>query len=65
MVTSLRPELSFPQTAAENVDIQIDHCPERVLPWHVLKELVSNDRIVGGMSKKCSAQAIELYQTFV
>jgi UDP-N-acetyl-D-mannosaminuronic acid dehydrogenase len=62
---ALRPELSFPQTAAENADIHIAHCPERVLPGHVLKELVSNDRIVGGMSKKCSAQAIELYQIFV
>jgi UDP-N-acetyl-D-mannosaminuronic acid dehydrogenase len=62
---ALRPDLSFPQTAAENADIHIAHCPERVLPGHVLKELVSNDRIVGGMSKKCSAQAIELYQTFV
>ena len=28
----LRPDLSFPQTAAENADIHIAHCPERVLP---------------------------------
>ncbi|WP_297823823.1 UDP-N-acetyl-D-mannosamine dehydrogenase [uncultured Paraglaciecola sp.] len=61
----LRPDLSFPQTAAENADIHIAHCPERVLPGHVLEELVSNDRIVGGMSKKCSDLAIKLYKTFV
>jgi UDP-N-acetyl-D-mannosaminuronic acid dehydrogenase len=42
-----------------------EFCPERVYPGHVLKELVTNNPIVGGMSKKCSAQVIELYQTFV
>ncbi|WP_340676900.1 UDP-N-acetyl-D-mannosamine dehydrogenase [Paraglaciecola sp.] len=62
---ALRPELSFPQSAAENADIQVAHCPERVLPGHVLRELVSNDRIVGGMTQKCSEAAIELYKTFV
>ena len=29
---ALRPDFSFPQTAAENADIHIAHCPERVLP---------------------------------
>jgi UDP-N-acetyl-D-mannosaminuronic acid dehydrogenase len=45
--------------------MHIAHNPERVLPGQVLEELVSNDRIVGGMSKTCSAKAIELYKTFV
>jgi UDP-N-acetyl-D-mannosaminuronic acid dehydrogenase len=60
-----RPDLSFPQLAGENADIKIAHCPERVLPGYVLQELVANDRIIGGMSSKCSELATELYQTFV
>jgi len=60
-----RPDLSFPQTAGEASDIRIAHCPERVLPGHVLRELVHNDRVIGGMTPLCSATAIELYSTFV
>lgn len=60
-----RPDLSFPQTHGEESDIRIAHCPERVLPGHVLRELVQNDRVVGGMTAKCSAAACALYKTFV
>lgn len=60
-----RTDLTFPQTRGEESDIRIAHCPERVLPGHVVRELVQNDRVVGGMTTKCSAAAIELYKTFV
>lgn len=60
-----RPELSFPQTHGEDSDIRVAHCPERVLPGHVLRELVQNDRVIGGMTAKCSAAAVKLYKTFV
>ncbi len=60
-----RPDLTFPQTHGEASDIRIAHCPERVLPGHVLRELVQNDRVVGGMTPQCSAQACALYKTFV
>lgn len=60
-----RSDLSFPQTDGENSDIRIAHCPERVLPGHVMRELVENDRVIGGMSSRCSDAAIELYKTFV
>lgn len=60
-----RPDLSFPQAAGESSDVRIAHCPERVLPGHVLRELVENDRIIGGMTAKCSAAACTLYKTFV
>ena len=60
-----RPDLSFPQNAGENADINVAHCPERVLPGHVVRELVENDRVIGGMTAKCSARAVELYKTFV
>lgn len=60
-----RPDLSFPQTHGEASDIRVAHCPERVLPGHVLRELVQNDRVIGGMTPRCSAAAAQLYKTFV
>ncbi|PPI86018.1 UDP-N-acetyl-D-mannosamine dehydrogenase [Marinobacter maroccanus] len=60
-----RPDLVFPQTGGEASDIRIAHCPERVLPGHVIRELVSNDRVIGGMTPKCSDAAAELYSLFV
>lgn len=60
-----RPDLVFPQTGGEASDIRIAHCPERVLPGHVIRELVSNDRVIGGMTPKCSEAAAELYSLFV
>lgn len=60
-----RPDLSFPQQAGEDSDIRIAHCPERVLPGKVLVELVNNDRVIGGMTSKCSAASVQLYKMFV
>jgi UDP-N-acetyl-D-mannosaminuronic acid dehydrogenase len=60
-----RPDLSFPQSAGVAADVNIAHCPERVLPGHVVRELVENDRVIGGMSAKCSKRSVELYKTFV
>jgi UDP-N-acetyl-D-mannosaminuronic acid dehydrogenase len=60
-----RTDLTFPKTHQENSDIRIAHCPERVLPGHVVRELVENDRVIGGLTAKCSAQAVELYKSFV
>ena len=64
-LAAARPDLSFPQQAGDDADVQIAHCPERVLPGKVLRELVSNDRVVGGMSAKASKMATELYRIFV
>jgi len=60
-----RPDLTFPQHAGERSDIRIAHCPERVLPGHVVRELVENDRVIGGLTRKCGARAQELYAVFV
>ncbi|WNZ80056.1 UDP-N-acetyl-D-mannosamine dehydrogenase [Pseudomonas sp. P105] len=64
-LAAARPDLSFPQDRGEDSDIRIAHCPERVLPGYVLRELVQNDRVIGGMTPKCSAAAVALYQIFV
>jgi nucleotide sugar dehydrogenase len=60
-----RPDLSFPQTHGEASDIRIAHCPERVLPGQVVRELVENDRVIGGMTAKCSEAAVNLYNIIV
>lgn len=60
-----RLDLTFPQTHGEASDIRIAHCPERVLPGKVMQELISNDRVIGGLTARCSEQARALYKTFV
>ncbi|MCE9789963.1 UDP-N-acetyl-D-mannosamine dehydrogenase [Shewanella chilikensis] len=64
-LANARPDLSFPQNAGNEADVNVAHCPERVLPGHVVRELVENDRVIGGMTAKCSERAIELYKIFV
>ena len=60
-----RPDLSFPVQAGEQADIQVAHCPERVLPGYVIQELVANDRVIGGLTPKCAERAQSLYRVFV
>ena len=60
-----RKDLTFPQDKGDSADINIAHCPERVLPGYVMQELISNDRVIGGLSARCSQKAAELYKTFV
>ncbi len=45
--------------------IYVAHCPERVLPGNILKELVENDRVIGGVDKKSAEMAKDIYETFV
>ncbi len=60
-----RSDLKFPQHAGEEADIRIAHCPERVLPGKVMQELITNDRVIGGMTQRCSLTAAALYKLFV
>ncbi|HDT6079022.1 TPA: UDP-N-acetyl-D-mannosamine dehydrogenase [Aeromonas veronii bv. veronii] len=64
-LAAARPDLSFPQQAGEEADIQIAYCPERVLPGKVVHELVANDRVIGGMTNKATEMVSALYKTFV
>jgi UDP-N-acetyl-D-mannosaminuronic acid dehydrogenase len=45
-------------------DCLFAHCPERVLPGNMLKELVANDRIAGGLTPEAGRASKELYQKF-
>lgn len=60
-----RPDLTFPQESGEESDIRVAHCPERVLPGKVMQELITNDRVIGGLTSRCSREAVSLYKTFV
>ena len=61
----IRPDLTFPEASDSLPDVHVAHCPERVLPGYVVRELVDNDRIVGGITPGCSKRAVELYKIFV
>jgi len=45
--------------------VYIAHCPERVLPGQIMRELVDNDRIVGGTTVEATKKTVEFYKTFV
>lgn len=49
---------------ASEKDYYFTHCPERILPGQMLKELVTNDRISGGLTPEASEKAKELYECF-
>jgi UDP-N-acetyl-D-mannosaminuronic acid dehydrogenase len=61
-----RPEL-FPAQSkgSSNNPVYVAHCPERVLPGQILKELVTNDRIIGGVDPGSREKTAEFYRTFV
>ncbi len=69
-IAELRPDLKVPTASSSKaadapLDIAIAYCPERVLPGKILAELVSNDRVIGGLTPSCTKQASDLYRHFV
>lgn len=64
-LAAARPDLKFPVEGQSEHDIHVAYCPERVLPGQVIRELVENDRIIGGITDSCSQKAIEVYRIFV
>lgn len=62
-ILSERPDLSLDGSGGRPV-IYFAHCPERVLPGRIMVELVTNDRIVGGLTHDAAQRARDLYQVF-
>ncbi|MEU2200850.1 UDP-N-acetyl-D-mannosamine dehydrogenase [Isoptericola sp. NPDC019482] len=62
-VLEARPDLSLDGSDGRP-QIHVAHCPERVLPGRVMIELVTNDRIVGGLTPEAAEMAKELYTVF-
>ena len=61
----LRPDLRFPLADRTGENVFVAHCPERVLPGNVMRELIQNDRVVGGLSPRSTEHAIALYSLLV
>ena len=45
--------------------IFVSHCPERVLPGKILKELIENNRIIGGINEESTKRTVGFYKSFV
>lgn len=61
-------EMMAEELEAAGVDlsqIHVAHSPERVLPGHIMRELIENDRVVGGVDDASTKAAAEFYRTFV
>jgi UDP-N-acetyl-D-mannosaminuronic acid dehydrogenase len=65
LMKKIRPDLIFSSEAGSQEQVYIAYCPERVLPGQILKELVENDRVVGGINKSSAQKAKAFYKTFV
>ncbi len=44
--------------------ISIAYCPERVLPGNALKEIISNNRVIGGLDKNSANKGENFYKLF-
>lgn len=66
-IKAARPDLVVPVLGepAQPGSIFVAHCPERILPGSMLRELVENDRIIGGLGEECAQRAFDLYAGFV
>jgi len=65
-IETLRPDLACARRGSPQVpDLFIAHCPERVLPGQMLKELVENDRIIGGVDDASTHAGQQFYRHFV
>ena len=60
-----RADLKFPHENSDESDILVAHCPERVLPGKIMIELITNDRVIGGLDEKSAASAADFYRNFV
>ena len=60
----LRPDLRMPHAGEGIPDVYVAHCPERVLPGRIMIEIVTNDRVIGGITPRCAEKAASVYRVF-
>ncbi len=70
ILSAARPDLAVSQRCNKQSGysappVYVAHCPERVLPGQILRELVENDRIVGGIDAASTEKARQFYRLFV
>jgi UDP-N-acetyl-D-mannosaminuronic acid dehydrogenase len=63
--TTDKVEDTLKENEVDTSKLFIAHCPERVLPGQIMRELVENDRIVGGTTPDATEKTVEFYKTFV
>jgi UDP-N-acetyl-D-mannosaminuronic acid dehydrogenase len=67
-LAELRPDLHLPHEAddetAARPRVHVAYCPERVLPGRIMIEIVTNDRVVGGVTPECARLAASVYRVF-
>ena len=64
-LAELAPRLGFPHEKGDAADVRVAHSPERVLPGRVVAEITRNDRVIGGISRRCGERAAALYRLAV
>lgn len=57
----LRPDLSLDAIPGKE-QVHIVHSPERVLPGRIMIEMVTNDRVIGGLTEEGGQLAKQLYE---
>lgn len=63
-LAELRPDLVLPHSSEGVPDVFVAHCPERVLPGRIMIEMITNDRVVGGITPRCAERAAAVYRVF-
>ena len=63
--TSLKPLVERLTRFKVPKDILLAHCPERILPGNIFREIIENDRLIGGMDDRSTEAAAEVYASFV
>jgi UDP-N-acetyl-D-mannosaminuronic acid dehydrogenase len=63
-IADQRHDLTLPHATDGTPDVFVAHCPERVLPGRIMIEMVTNDRVVGGITPRCAEQAAAVYRVF-
>lgn len=63
--TTDKVEETLKDEGVDTSKIYVAHCPERVLPGQIMRELVENDRIVGGTSVQATSITADFYRSFV
>jgi UDP-N-acetyl-D-mannosaminuronic acid dehydrogenase len=63
-IGALRPDLRMPHEAGAIADVRVAHCPERVLPGRIMIEMITNSRVVGGLTARCAERAAAIYRVF-
>jgi len=56
-----RPDL----VDGDALSLSLAYCPERILPGQMVRELIENDRIVGGQTPAAALRASAFYRKFV